>query len=82
MARLQGHAALLKMIGADIEGYIGRWLQRLEQGPHLAGIAGAKLHQHPFPQGRRQLRRPRFQQGRFGAGEPVFGLLADRLKQP
>ena len=70
------------MVGADVEGHIGRWLQRLEQGAHLAGIAGAKLHQHPWSQRCCQLRRPRFQQGRFGAGEPVFRLLADRLKQP
>ena len=86
MALLQGTAGGAQLVEADVESHVGRRLQGLQQGPHLAQVAGPEFHQHggggdAFRQRPGQLRGPLPQQGGFLAREAVFGLLADRLKE-
>lgn len=69
------------MVGADVEGHIGRGLEGVEQGADLAGTASAELHDHPRAEGSGDLGSRMLQQPNFRAREAVFGLLADLIKQ-
>ena len=71
-----------EVVGADIEGHVGGRLEGLQQRTHLAGIACAEFHQHPRPQGRGEGACLGLEQAGFGAGQAVFGLLTDGIKQP
>ena len=69
------------MIGADVEGDIGRWLQGLEEGANFAGTAGAEFHDHPIAEGVSDGCRLVLQQGDLGASESVFRLFTDLVKE-
>ena len=85
MAPLQPAAGLQQVLGADVERHVGRrvpgGLDRLQQRTHLAGAAGPELQQGAGPHGCGDGGGLGLQQGCFGGGEAVFGLLADQIEQ-
>ncbi len=86
--RLESDAGGMHMGCADVQGHIGGGPEAVQEGGHLAGAAGAKLHNRD----RRPAAMPcaavpnvlrmALQQVVLQTGEMVFRLLADGLKEP
>jgi hypothetical protein len=69
------------MLGTDVQRYIGGWMGCLEKRAYFLGAASTEFNDHALTNGGRNLGGTRLQQGNFGAGEAVFGLLADAIEE-
>ena len=82
MQALQAPGGLLQMLPADVEGHVGRRLQGLQQGAHLAGTSRPELHDHAGAEGGGDRLRLCRQHANLPPGEFVFRLVADLIEQP